>query len=242
MKVDILIPTWNRYEFTVACVEAMRETTEWDLVNRVWCIDDDSSDGTAHYMEHFKWPVPRVCIRKRFGGPVAVMNAFIAQSEVLGDPPAPYFAKIDNDVLLPPGWLGVCMGVAPQVDLLGIECGCDNPVPANQDVERYVRKADHIGGIGVFKRSAFARTKPFPDGRMGFTAWQNQTPGIKAGWLDPPLPIALLDHLPFEPWRSLSEKYVRLGWQRTQWGFYEERSNKLWDWWHSGAREEAARC
>jgi len=240
-KIDILIPTWNRCEFTVECIGALRKTTEWDLVNRVWCMDDDSSDGTAEFMETVNWPVPHVFIRKRFGGPVAVMNAFLDQSAVLGDPFAQYFAKIDNDVLMPPGWLSECMRVAEQVDLLGFECGCDDPIPAGRDIERHVRMAEHIGGIGIFKRSAFARTRPFADGRMGFTSWQNQTPGLRIGWLDPPLPVALLDHLPLEPWRSLSEKYVRQGWQRTQWGFYEQRSHKLWDWWQT-ADLEATVC
>jgi len=54
---------------------------------------------------------------------------------------------------------------------------------------------------------------------------------VKA-FIDPPLPVFLLDHLPFEPWRSLSRKYEQEGIQRNVgWEYDAVKHRALWDWW-----------
>lgn len=159
-----------------------------------------------------------------FGGPVAIMNDFLKRTD------ADVFAKIDNDTVVPPGWLGECQSVmerCPELDLLGIEVFC-TVAPAS--VERGYQPASYIGGIGLMRRRAF-RSLPDPEGYFGFTAWQSRHEEVIKGWLDPALPVFLLDRLPIEPWRSLSAAYVDRGWQR-KWGFYRPESKEhLWGWW-----------
>lgn len=225
--IDLLFLAHNRLEFTRASVGALLANTDWSKVRLLRVHDDGSTDGTRELLEAIEWPVPREFRATRLGGPVAIMNDFLNSAE------CSILAKIDNDVLVPPGWLGDCLDVMdrhPELDLLGIECTNDNPVPA--PVRRSYIEAQHIGGIGLFRVARFRELgNPEADGRQGFTQWQHKHDQVKKGWLDPPLPVALLDHLPMEPWRSLSEQYVAIGWERKTWGKYELRSHRLWDWW-----------
>lgn len=120
---------------------------------------------------------------------------------------------------------------------------------------------EHIGGIGFMRKEAFRcwdceggkveggaqcptckgtqLDLPIParDGRFGFTEWQWKRPavlkqgGVQKGFLSPPLPVFLLDHLPFEPWQSLTAEYVRNGVMRHPWALYPPNLSPLWDWW-----------
>ena len=87
-----------------------------------------------------------------------------------------------------------------------------------------------IGGIGLFRTSAWdTRPKMEADGRFGFTAWQDKN-CLNTGWIDPALPVFLLDKMPMDPWRSISLEYVRNKWQRP-WPTYPDGEHDLWSWW-----------
>lgn len=223
--VDILFPTYNRLAFTQAALSALIANTEWAHVRRVVVMDDGSTDGTLEFVQRIaeQWPVFQIHTAPT-GGPVAAMIRYLD-----GDP-ADLWAKVDSDTIVPPGWLGEClrvMGANPELDLLGIEAF--HPAYGGQQQRRYVQ-ASHIGGIGLFRTRAFS-DRPTPNGRWGFTAWQDQHPDVVRGWLNPALPVFLLDRLPVEPWRSLSLEYNARGWQR-EWPVYEPRfQGHLWGWW-----------
>jgi hypothetical protein len=144
---------------------------------------------------------------------------------------ADLFAKIDNDTMVPPLWLSECVRVMegePSIDLLGLEAM--HPTHYGR-VHREYEPASFIGGIGLFRARAFeGRALPVAEGRFGFTAWQERHPEVVKGWLNPALPVCLLDRVPFEPWRSLSAEYEAAGWQRP-WTRYREDTVGLWEWW-----------
>lgn len=232
--IDILFLSHNRLDFTKAVTENLIPNTDWNKVRLIRVHDDGSTDGTQEYLESVKWPVPREFRFNRIGGPVAGMNAYLKDHD---DGPE-IFCKLDNDVLVPHGWLGDCLRVMDhhrELDLLGIECTTDFPEPA--PFYRSYEPAGHIGGIGLMRRRAFAEYGlPVAEGRQGFTQWQTKNAMVIKGWLAPSLPVALLDHLPMDPWRSLSEEYIEKSWQRRGWGegdvqYYGEKSHRLWDWW-----------
>jgi len=220
MKIDIFFLAYNRLDFTKRSLAALVDNTNWQIVNRLVIYDDGSTDGTREYLH-----LSGVCVDARHTqglGPVGIMNDLIARGG------ADVFAKIDNDVMLPPGWLNESLEVfeRERADLLGIEamhpCG---PGP------RRMEPAEYIGGIGLMRRSAFNRPLMQPHGRFGFTAWQCENTDLRKGWLNPSLPVCLLNLVPFEPWSGLSREYKAKGWQRSWPGPYPQERSDLWRWW-----------
>ncbi len=223
--VEILYLAHNRMEFTRASLAAMLANTDFDLVSRVCLYDDASTDGTTQVLRDAAKRIPKAqLVEGKFGSPVAVMNDYLSRMPADRDI---VIAKLDNDTMVPPVWLGQALGAMTlDLELLGIEAH----YPVVSGVRpRSFKAAPHIGGIGLFRHRAFI-TLPRPSGLFGFTAWQTKSPWVTCGWIDPALPVFLLDRLPMEPWRSLSKQYVALGWQR-DWPPYEAGQSKLWEWW-----------
>jgi len=242
MKLDILYLTWNRREFTRFSLEMLIQNTDWSLVRNLVIHDDGSDDKEltreviADVLEAHKPPV-EICVEfrpwnYRLKSPPAVMNWYIehfADSE--------RFAKIDSDIVVPPGWLSDLVGVVerkPELELLGMEAGRSGPPNLNgvpwDGVYRW-HKASHIGGVGLMKTESF-RIRPRlieTAGRFGFTEWQQEYEPVRA-WIVPDLLVSELTRIPFDPWQSLSTDYVARNWER-EWPKYHEQSSYWWDWW-----------
>jgi hypothetical protein len=250
--IDLLYLTHNRLEFTQVSVRSILENTNWSLVNEVWVYEDRSIDGTRDFIEHIVWPVRSVFCAGHFGAPAAVMSHFLGGKDS-GD--TDIFCKLDNDVIVPPGWLDAAWGVmerSPELDLLGLEPPASR-VPRmsgmawsktpelngglnlNGHAHGYA-PCDSIGGIGLMRRKALVSD---PNGRLsalphskysGFTEWQLGHPMVKKGWIAPPIRLFLLDRMPTEPWASLSRKYIQKGWQRPWNNYSLESAPLLWEW------------
>lgn len=230
--IDVVFLSHNRLAFTTESFRWLLKNTDWDLVDRLVVYDDASTDGTLdHLVDAIRaTPVPVEIHSAAHGSPVAAMLDHLSR------PGAPLFAKVDNDVCVPPGWLATMLDVLDRhfkVELLGMEAGMSGV--AGRDGALFdgvygVTPATNIGGIGVFRRSAFESRKPMrADGRYGFSEWQHTyRPG--RAWITPDLPVCLLDRLPFEPWLSLSAEYVRRDWQR-DWPCYDPQWMRwAWEW------------
>lgn len=249
MSIDVLFAAKNRREFTEVALAALIKNTNWGLVRFCLLWDDGSEDGADLTLVTARGRVPcrSAVIRSDLGAPAAIMRRFIRYEK-----PPDYFAKIDNDVVVPPGWLDACAGVVreyPSLDLLGIEpplsrtprVARKSPEPAPEFSGLVTAPVVHthgyaacraIGGVGLMKTRAFLEGPPLEPHSIygGFTEWQLNNPGVRKGWIAPPLRVFLLDRLPIEPWRSLSRTYVEKKWQR-EWTGYPETSSDLWSWW-----------
>ena len=228
---DLLYLAFNRLEFTRKSFSTMLANTDWSQIDRLIIYDDGSTDGTREYLKEqlAHTPVKAALYQSQALGPVGIMNTYLQLGNVRGEGDG-LFIKIDNDVMLPPGWLPECLEVMrdPSIDLLGIEAMLSiGPGP------RASRETLYIGGIGLMRHRAFRCCLPFAQGRMGFTAWQDEHKQVKKAWLDPALPVCLLNLVPFDPWRSLSLEYIQKGWQRDWPSFLPKTETKFWEWWQS---------
>jgi hypothetical protein len=230
--IDVLFPVYHRDHFTAAALATLRANTP---------------HGMANIIVHEDW---------RNEGPVAVMNRHLA------NPGSEIFAKIDNDTIVPPGWLESALAVMeahPELGLLGIEPPASRtpapwaggqriPAPemtmqASPGQPTYA-PCEMIGGIGLMSRAAFAACASDPmrphaqNGVGGFSDWQRRHPEVVKGWIVPPLKVFLLDRLPIEPWVSMSRQYIARGWQRP-WTNYAPADSALWDWWLDHLRKTA---
>lgn len=229
--VDLLYTCHNRKEFVKTSLQTLLDNTNWNQVASftIYCdnCDEPVTEGFQLSGAHLRITT--------YGSIVAIMRDWIPRCE------APLLAKIDSDTMVPPGWLDACVDtlrVFPRVDLLGIEAYGDLVKYPSADIYNHtIRITDHIGGIGVFRRRVFERfpdLSPNPSSSTfyGFTEWQWVHPEMVKAWLDPALPVFLLDHLPFEPWKTLTDEYIAKGWMRRQWGQYETQiGGNPWDWW-----------
>lgn len=230
LLTDVLYVAWNRLEFTRASFELLAANTDWSLVRRLIVIDDGSDDGTAEYLDAESGKlsddlgIASAFVQTARLGPPGLMNYYLSHWAGGAD----VFAKIDNDIAVPPGWLPTMLDVYGRggVELLGMEAG-RTAVPGRNDLGqdgpfdgRYgVEPCSHIGGVGVMSVAAFhTRPRIAERGRFGFTEWQGLYEPLRA-WIRPDLLVPQLDRVPLEPWRSLSREYVGRGWQR-EWPDY----------------------
>lgn len=244
--VDLLYCAHGRRAFTLETWDALREFTNWSRVAALYVMTDGDD---ADFLDGFDLSsLPVIVNTEPCGGPVGAIREYLKLKAAKPDA-AEAFVKIDNDLVVCPGWLERLLFVAennPEFDLIGIEPWCPelqfllNPELAVQLCDRWVKgiaEHRHVGGIGLFRLACFfGHGKPdFPEpergGRFGWTEWQWNHPGFRKGFLNPPLPIFLLDHIPVEPWLSLSKKYVLEGVQRQPWAQYPKDFSNLWDWW-----------
>ena len=267
--IDILYLAKGRPEFTEASLAALLRNTDWTEASLVIYTDGDQRDKNHLLGRVLEEVIPSMqgsdtdwteaslvisLVPNKLGGPVAIMSDYLEHSGLVSDS---IFAKIDNDVIVPPGWLKQCLAVMeahPELDLLGIEppasrtpapwlTGRSIPAPEHDGTRAHVADVnsrhgwvpcDAIGGIGLMRRRAFANRPPMqphgPNGVGGFTDWQWRNKDVVKGWIVPPLKVFLLDRLPVEPWASLSKQYIAEGIQRP-WTNYSPEAHDLWDWW-----------
>jgi len=245
---DILFVAKNRLEFTKASLSALVANTDWKFVDTLYLYDDGSTDGTRQWLSKQRHSGllnnrRTQLVYSDLGAPAAIMKDYIARR-----PRAQMFAKIDNDVIVPPWWLNACIEVFaefPGIDLLGIEPpksrtpriagGTQSLCPElNPDLSTPYALCDSIGGIGLMKRYVFdkyADTLRPHSIYGGFTEWQLSQRDVTKAWIAPPLDVFLLDRMPTEPWASLSREYIAKGWQRP-WSNYDI-NDPFWSWWYT---------
>lgn len=224
--VEILYVAYNRLEFTKVSWNLLLENTGWDLVSRLVVYDDGSSDGTQEWLidqcEAFDLggPVGPAVIKRDTNNilPVNIMNHYVDRTD------ADWFAKIDNDIAVPPNWLEDLLGVVernPEIELLGMQAGTvgrpglsGGPGSEWEGDTPGFEPASHIGGVGLMRVEAFQSRRKIPaHGRFGFTEWQSRNDLVR-GWICPDLLVPQLDRVPMEPYASLSAEYIAMGWQR----------------------------
>jgi len=231
--IDVLFLARNRLEFTREALETLKEGTEWPLVETLYLYDDQSSDGTREYLESMvhAMPVKTIFCSGIFNGPMPVLLDCVAKGT------GELICKVDNDTLMPPGWLRAGLSVIVEhndLDLLGIGYR-DQLLSKYVGVPLSYEEARFVGGIGIFRRRVLCALPNLP---CRDQSWHgiNQA-DMKVGWLYPNALVVLLDRIPFQPWVGHSERYEKLGWQRN-WGRYAANGNRpLWGWW-LGQREQ----
>ena len=237
MTVDLLYVAFNRLAFTKPSFQSLIDNTDWSLVRTLHIHDDGSKDGTAQYLRDMAGARSSDFDVKfeslRLGGPVAATNRHLdllsatAEQDDVGA-----FVKLDNDVVVSPGWLNELTRVAtlnPGIDFLGIQPRFGPPVMGHCD-ERRVEEARHIGGVGLMRYRAFEVCRPTPNGRYGFTEFQCRHPENRKGWITPDLPCFCLDLIDLEPYASLAVQHIAKGWARP-WSKYADGGRSYYQWW-----------
>jgi hypothetical protein len=235
MNLEILFTARERLAFTKATFELLIRNTNWNAVTRMVVIDDESGkeskfwlsekvvelNRSGNYPEIEMW-------HTKLHSPPALMNHFIERTA------CDVFAKIDNDIALPPFWLENMLSVwtSQEIELLGMEAGQTKMAGRDGvllDGAFGFEECTHIGGVGLMNAERFRQLPPIPvRGYFGWTEHQQLYRWIR-GWITPDIPCPQLDRIPEEPWLSLTAYYKQRGWNR-DWPPYEKISAPYWSW------------
>lgn len=113
-RASVIIPVFNKVEFTKACLEALAKNTPEDLYE-VIIVDNASSDGTKEFLRTLQGDVRVITNDENLGFAKACnQGAAIASGE--------YLVFLNNDTLPQPGWLEALLRVVdnePDVAVVG---------------------------------------------------------------------------------------------------------------------------
>jgi GT2 family glycosyltransferase len=228
--VDLITFTYNRLAYTRVALTTLAENTAsygWEWLR--WIIVENASvDGTREYVREFKASHPGIDIdlveNERPRVVAANMNLAIGRCR------APFIAKVDNDMLVPPLWLDSLKRIMDAFRELAVLGGgrYDGDKPVERNGLGYY-PVDNVGG-NFLARAEPLKCAPIesPVGEFdvhekwrfsGFSAWQWQLretfgePNVIA-WAYPYVDFRHMDD-PHYPYRRTNE-YQSLGWGR--WG------------------------
>lgn len=129
MSVDIVIAVFNQLHYTRTCLETLRASVSPEV--NVFVIDNGSTDGTDSYLATQPWV--KVIANSENRGCAAAWNQGVRAGS------SPWVVVMNNDVILPAGWLDGLKDFA-------VETGTDIVSPAlregeyNYELEPYARQ------------------------------------------------------------------------------------------------------
>jgi glycosyltransferase involved in cell wall biosynthesis len=135
---SVIIPCWNQLEFTRKCLHALfRQTApSWELI----VIDNGSTEGTGSYLAGVQdaspAPVTVIANSTNRGFPAAINQGLqYARGE--------YLVLLNNDVVVPEGWLSQLIGLASVAPTTEMSREADLGVSTTERTE-----TTEIGGEG----------------------------------------------------------------------------------------------
>ncbi|MFA5558765.1 MAG: glycosyltransferase [Methanofastidiosum sp.] len=175
-KIPILMITWNRLEYTKKAIEAIRKNTK-NYILFIW--DNNSTDGTKKYLKVLNDKNIEVHFEDKNVGLVPPMNYFFEKFKNYK-----YIAKVDNDTIVPKGWLDKLKEVLDELPLFAVEANhylmLNYDIKENEDYYRHFYSVDFkgsklylsemVGGTGVLIRRSMIN-EPIPEHKGTLSGW-----------------------------------------------------------------------
>ena len=115
--IPIQYTTWNRLVYTKKTLTALLANDD-DLDFEISIFDNNSTDGTREYLESVKDErIAKIFYSKENTGLVHPKNVFLDEHK-----DCEYWAQVDNDNLLPKGWLRKLKEVMDTYPLISVQC------------------------------------------------------------------------------------------------------------------------
>jgi len=171
-SVHILYLTFNRFYYTKKTLPALLESSDSDSY-QIRIVDNGSTDGTVEYLLKLKHPrIEKVIYNNKNQGLVKTTKKFWKESN------AEFIGKIDNDILVPPGWIAKLVEAHQKIPELGVAGLCHfhekdfNKNVVKQKIENingiYIRRQPWIGGNYIMKRNTVLQHRGYKQSRKIF--------------------------------------------------------------------------
>ena len=154
-NVHILFLTYNRLYYTQKTLPALLESSG-TISCQIRIVDNGSTDGTVEYLQKLNHPrIEKVIYNKKNEGLVKPTKQFWKDSH------SGLVGKIDNDILVPKGWIEKLVDAHQKIPQLGVVGFCHfqkedfNKFVVKKKVENingvYIRRQPWIGGNYIIK-------------------------------------------------------------------------------------------
>lgn len=152
-KVLVLLPCYKRPEYTQKCISALEQAQAYGPNVLFYLVDDGSGDKTGEILENAKLPKCVIKHEDNRGLRNVVIQFFEASLATNAD----LIVKMDNDCLVPSGWLDTLVAhlEAGHADVLS-----PNVLPSNaamqyggQEDENGIRPSKLVGGLWAMRAS-----------------------------------------------------------------------------------------
>ncbi len=217
--VNILFFTYDRIEYTKNAIDRLLSSTNYPF--NLYIVDNHSTDGTVKWLREIENVTPNIreiVFNRKNRGLAEPTNHF--WERVNSD----FVGKIDNDTLVPDGWLERLVDAHQKSNKLGVVGGwhfrpedfnekdSQNNMYIDNDVQ--IIEDTHIGGCCyLMKYSIYKKLGPMSfDSKFkihGWTEYQNKinSKGWKVGYLYPLIQLDYMDD-PRSPNCLIEKKYT----------------------------------
>ncbi|MFC2170384.1 glycosyltransferase [Calditrichota bacterium] len=204
--VSLIYFTWNRIEYTQISLPALLENTQYPFELHI--VDNGSNDGTPGYLKDMQSLYPEIIksltLNETNRGLPQPTNEFWRSVKT------DFIGKVDNDTIVPPGWLQKLVEAHEQVPEIGVVAAYHFPLnEVNDAVVKSkvtskngisILRDSHVGGCAyLMKKNVQEKTgfMPVDPNRkiMGWTEYQNKitAQGFWIGYYYPLIGLEYLD-------------------------------------------------
>jgi len=149
-KVAVLVPCFKRPEYTRLCIAAL-EKTRGQINADFYLVDDGSKDGTEKILSMAMVSSTLIVNEETRG----LRNVIIDFFELVRGKGYDYYAKMDNDCVVPDKWLD---NLIDALDESGMDIVSPNVIPSNAAFvhgrgDDRIKPSDIVGGLWCMKAS-----------------------------------------------------------------------------------------
>ena len=171
-NVHILFLTFNRLYYTQKTLPALLESSD-TASYQIRIVDNGSTDGTVEYLQKLSHPqIETVIYNNKNEGLVKPTKQFWKESN------AEFVGKIDNDILVPKGWIEKLVEAHHKIPELGVVGFCHfRKEDFNQNIVKskiykkngiHLRRQPWIGGNYILKREMVMKIMGYRQSRKLF--------------------------------------------------------------------------
>jgi len=178
--IPILMTTYNRLPYTKRALTALLANTESEP-HEIFIFDNNSTDGTREYLESVKDERIVLHFNKENEGIIKPKNVFLERYKT-----SEYCAFVDNDNVMPKGWLKALKSVMDNFPLIAVQL--EHYVGLGWDFKENIEWFKHLyhidfngsnlylnnfeGGCGAFVRRSYVKGY-IPELRGTLSGWVN---------------------------------------------------------------------
>lgn len=158
--IYIIIPVFNRLDFTIKCLESLEKQNDKDV--KIIVVNDGSTDGTSEYLREF---FPSITVLEGNGNLwwTGATNLGVRKALQLSSSSHDYILTLNNDLVVNADYIESLVALAKS-----------NPQSLIGSVSVDINNTDHIHYAGTIWNSKTAKYRPFLCESVSYSNFKSQ--------------------------------------------------------------------